>query len=80
MQTNRNGFSELLQRYIDGTCSAEEQQVMDYWYSLLGSEPAGKTNALSDDQQEALLWAKIQRRLRAKMDSTLKPWRKHDGS
>lgn len=82
MQTNRNDFLELLQRYIDGRCSSSEQQMMDYWYDLLGREPEGATDTLSDEQREALLWAKIQQRLRAKrmaqQEARLHPWQQPD--
>ncbi|GAB3263225.1 hypothetical protein GCM10027347_29620 [Larkinella harenae] len=63
MQTNRQGFLELLQRYVDGTSSDDEKQMMDYWYDLLDYSPDSRANVLTEEQREALLWAKIQRRL-----------------
>lgn len=60
---NHQAFLELLQRYIDGTCSPEEKQVMDYWYSLLGQDAQPST--LPKGQLENLLWEKIQDRIRA---------------
>ncbi|GAB3908691.1 hypothetical protein GCM10028803_44800 [Larkinella knui] len=63
MQTNRQGFLELLQRYIDGTCSLEEKHMMDYWYSLLNREHDDKTGTVPENQLEDLLWTKIQHRI-----------------
>ncbi|WP_448959363.1 hypothetical protein [Larkinella arboricola] len=66
MQANHQGFLEVLQRYIDGACSPAEKQMMDYWYDLLDHRHSSSASALSDEQQEALLWAKIQQRIRQK--------------
>lgn len=63
MQTNRQGFLELLQRYIDGTSSPDEKQMMDAWYDLLNYTPDHQVSVVPDEHQEAMLWAKIQQRL-----------------
>ncbi|GAA4406685.1 hypothetical protein GCM10023187_26460 [Nibrella viscosa] len=60
---NHQAFLELLQRYIDGTCSPEEKQVMDYWYSLLGRDADEKPANMPKAQLEDLLWEKIQHRI-----------------
>lgn len=43
--------------------------MMDYWYDLLDHRHSSSASALSDEQQEALLWAKIQQRIRQKKPS-----------
>lgn len=62
MPADRNGFLELLQRYIDGTCSSEEKQMMDYWYDLLDQEPEKQTENAPRNHLEDKLWAAIQKR------------------
>jgi hypothetical protein len=31
-------FTDLLQRYVDNTCTDSEKKLVDYWYSLLESD------------------------------------------
>jgi transmembrane sensor len=83
MQTNRKGFLELLQRYVDGSCSPEEKQMMDYWYDLLDQEQDERTDTLTRNQLEELLWAKIQQRTQSEKETdnqtiTLKWWQQDD--
>jgi len=32
---NRQAFHQLIKKYVDGECSAEEKQLIDQWYQLL---------------------------------------------
>lgn len=60
---NRLAFLTMLQRYLDGTCSPEEKQMMDYWYESLGQEDAEKVTALSKEELEEALWKKIRHQI-----------------
>ncbi|MGM9510395.1 hypothetical protein ACS5NO_21860 [Larkinella sp. GY13] len=83
MQTNHKSFLELLQRYMDGVCSSEEKQMMDYWYSLLDQDQEEKTGKLSRQQLEERLWTKIQHRVQRENESENHTihfkWWQHDG-
>ncbi|GAB3916864.1 hypothetical protein [Larkinella terrae] len=83
MQTNRSDFLELLQRYMDGSCSSEEKQMMDYWYDLLDQENEDKNGSLPRHQLEELLWAKILHRTQAEKETDNQTihlkWWQHDG-
>ncbi|GAB3316083.1 hypothetical protein GCM10027299_05870 [Larkinella ripae] len=61
MPADRHEFLELLQRYMDGTCSSEEKQMMDYWYEMLDQDP--KTGDSPQSQLEEKLWTRIQQRM-----------------
>src|SRR5882757_1599131 len=48
---NKQLFSELVDKYLDGTATAEERRVVETYYDELAGEPA---NALSDRQKAIL--------------------------
>ncbi len=40
MPKNQKDLSELIKRYLEGKCTAEEQRYVDQWYSSMGSRNA----------------------------------------
>jgi ferric-dicitrate binding protein FerR (iron transport regulator) len=50
---NEIQLSELLDRYLDGTCTSEEKQVIDNWFELYEDKP-GFTESLPDEKKEQL--------------------------
>lgn len=59
----RQDFIILLQRYLDDACTPAEKEVMDYWYDLLDEEYDQKVSKVSQEELEAVLWAKINENL-----------------
>lgn len=59
MSIRREQLSDLLKRYTDGTCSAQEKQLIDSWFDDFHSEVGG--NAIASHMQE-FIWQKIQPR------------------
>lgn len=53
---NRRSFAILLNKYLNGECSEEEQQIVEQWYELLEEVPDSKWN-ISDLEEK--LWQKI---------------------
>lgn len=53
---NRQSFAILLNKYLCGNCTAEEQQVVEQWYDLLEEVPDSKWN-IKDLEEK--LWQKI---------------------
>ena len=41
---NRQSFAILLNKYLNGECSDEEQQIVEQWYDLLEEIPDSKWN------------------------------------
>ncbi|MGA0555559.1 hypothetical protein ACO2Q8_02840 [Larkinella sp. VNQ87] len=62
MLTNRQEFLEVLQRYLEGSCSAGEKQIMDYWYGLLDQQQNPNPDPDEECQREDRLWAAIRQR------------------
>ncbi len=62
MKWDRNSFLDILQRYIDGTCTAAEKAQMDYWYGLLDEEEGAAIADTEPAKLEELLWDRIQAR------------------
>ncbi|WP_128544574.1 FecR family protein [Larkinella soli] len=56
---DRKGFLDLLQRYLNGTCTPEERELVDRWYEELEQEDPGGPKGMSKEQLEALLWSRI---------------------
>lgn len=57
---DRQKFVQLLQNYLDGTCTPEEKQTIDYWYELINQEAEEKAPPVPKADLEAALWEKIQ--------------------
>ena len=53
---NRQSFAILLNKYLNGECSDEEQQIVEQWYDLLEEIPDSKWNI---KELEEKLWQKI---------------------
>lgn len=61
---NQSEFRELLRRYLAGTCSADEQQLIESWYENLGRHqlvaPLSETER---DELRARIWNRLERRV-----------------
>lgn len=53
---NRQSFALLLNKYLNGQCTATEQKVVEQWYDLLDEIPTAEWNAAELEEQ---LWQKI---------------------
>lgn len=57
----RKSFHQLLQRYLDGRCTPEEEQLVNHWYRLLDDGDERPEISASNLQAiENTLWEKIQ--------------------
>ena len=56
---NRKAFHLLLIRYLDGTCTDEERQLVDQWYELLEEEDIPSVPEETLDELEARLWENV---------------------
>lgn len=60
---NKQAFKQLLKRYIDDTATAQERQLVDYWFESLvveNEEVITSSNTEDWEKLEAKLWDKIQ--------------------
>lgn len=55
---NRQSFALLLNKYLNGECTAAEQKVVEQWYDLLDEIPNAEWNA---KELEEKLWQKIRK-------------------
>ena len=62
---DRQEFNQLLKRYVEGTCSAEETQLVDQWYELLDDETLPEISDEETSVIENRLWEKIQAQTRS---------------
>ena len=63
MKINRDGLSGLIQKYLDGTCTPQEKELIDSWFEDENLSLAeGNTSGL--DMQE-FIWQKIQNQVNA---------------
>ena len=53
---NRQSFAILLNKYLNGNCTSEEQKVVEHWYDLLEEVPDSAWNV---QDLEEKLWQKI---------------------
>lgn len=60
---SRENFHRLLQRYLDGRCTPEEEQLVDHWYQMLGQDIESAVTPNDLDTIEDMIWNKIQNRL-----------------
>lgn len=61
---NRQSFALLLNKYLNGQCSAAEQKVVEQWYDLLDEMPGAEWNAA---ELEEKLWQKISKHTRREL-------------
>lgn len=59
---SRKAFKELLQKYIDGKCNAQESALVEQWYDLLDREPEELTSIEELDDYKFQLWQKIEQK------------------
>ena len=67
---NRNGFRQLLKRYVAGAASNEEKRLIDHWYTILYND---SVDALNDAELEAIeheMWHKIEQQAQIKKEAT----------
>lgn len=67
---NQKEFQKLVQKYLDGTASPEEQDALDHYYLLFRDEPAN--SSLLSDEQLSLLEQRLERRLFARIQQPVK--------
>lgn len=56
---SRKAFHNLLERYLKGKCSEEEQEIVRRWYDLLDSEQDLALKDADFEELEVRLWDKI---------------------
>src|SRR5690349_16989507 len=56
---NRKAFRQLLQKYLDDTCTSEERKIVDQWYHLIDKDYT-PLSAEKLKEIEDRLWAKVQ--------------------
>lgn len=56
---SRKAFHNLLERYLKGKCSPEEQEIVRRWYDLLDSEQDLALKDADFEELEVRLWDKI---------------------
>ena len=60
MNKRKKGFLGLLRRYMDGTSTKEEKEVMDVWYHSLDREQEIEKHPDSRQKLEEKIWKQIQ--------------------
>jgi len=56
---SRQLFHLLLERYLSGTCTPEEEEIVKQWYDLLDQEQTLDLSDVSFEELENRLWTKI---------------------
>jgi len=56
---SRKAFQDLLERYLKGQCTAEEEKIVHHWYDLLDSEEQVDIDDTGYAELEERLWHKI---------------------
>lgn len=56
---SREAFHLLLDRYLEGTCTAEEKRVVEEWYGMLDKEDLEEINPREITTIEQKLWDRI---------------------
>lgn len=63
---DRVAFHELLKRFIDGTCTAEETALINQWYDLLDGQDELSKDESNIEELENRMWNTIKDQLREK--------------
>jgi transmembrane sensor len=69
---SRKAFHQLLKKYVDGKCSAEEKQLIDQWYKLLDDNSLLPVTEQEMHGIEERLWKKIQKSISKEKDVPVK--------
>lgn len=77
---NRQSFAILLNKYLNGNCTSEEQKIVEQWYDLLDEIPDSAWNI---QDLEEKLWQKIKVQTIGENEAveekqTLKFWKKNN--
>ncbi len=56
---SRENFHRLLQRYLDGQCTPEEEQLIDHWYQMLDGRHEDRITSQNLEVVEEAIWDKI---------------------
>jgi len=56
---NRKAFHQLLKRYLDGSCTDEENRIVEHWYDLLEDELPDSITEMEFLAIEDQLWSRI---------------------
>lgn len=56
---SRKAFQNLLERYLKGTCTEEEREIVQRWYDLLDNDEHLDLSEVEFDELEVRLWDKI---------------------
>lgn len=60
---NREEFSDLLKRYLDKTCSEEEKETIDFWYSHFNVKKETDKEGMAEPHMQEFIWQKIQHKI-----------------
>lgn len=56
---SRKAFQNLLERYLKGTCTEEEREIVQRWYDLLDNDEHLDLNEVEFGELEIRLWDKV---------------------
>lgn len=60
---NREEFSDLLKRYLDGTCNEKERETIDFWYNHFDVKRGPDTEKIPESQMQEFIWQQVQDKL-----------------
>lgn len=60
---SRENFHRLLQRYLDGQCTPEEQQLVAHWYQMLDGNQEDRITPTNLNAVEDAIWDKIHQQI-----------------
>lgn len=68
----RESFHQLLQRYLDGSCTPAEERLVDHWYHMLEADDKYEINPSNLDALEDVMWDKIHKQVSDNFDTGMK--------
>lgn len=71
MNKQRRGFLGLLERYINGSASSEEKEVMDVWYNALDKDTPKEKSTEARQELESKIWEQIQAKKQSEKQETI---------
>ncbi|WP_257668100.1 FecR family protein [Parapedobacter tibetensis] len=60
---SRENFHRLLQRYLDGQCTPDEEQLVHHWYQILDKNDQNEITPANVDAIEDAIWDKINQQI-----------------